>query len=109
MRKVQAVVVFWNRFPACLVEEARVLYVEAARAAEWLRRQRPTTTADLVPLVADAIIEARPHARADAVGGGSSRVKRSATTAVEPRCTRDPPLGMMTVGSRGIDSASHLE
>lgn len=59
VRNVRAVVVFWNRFPAGLVEQNRVVYVEGARLAEWLRRQSPTTAAERVPLIADAIVEAR--------------------------------------------------
>lgn len=59
VRNVQAVVVFWNRFPASLVEQNRVAYVEGARVAEWLRRQSPTIAAERVPLIADAIAEAR--------------------------------------------------
>lgn len=63
VRNVQAVVVFWNSFPAGLAEENRVIYVEGARVAEWLQRQSPTLAAERVPLIADAILEARAPAR----------------------------------------------
>jgi hypothetical protein len=62
VRNVQAVVVFWNHFPAGLVEENRVVYVEGARLAGWLRQQSPTIAAARVPLVADAVVEARAPA-----------------------------------------------
>jgi len=63
VRNVQAVVVFWNRFPAGLVEQGRVVYVEGARLAEWLRQQSPTIAAEQVPFIANAIREARTPAK----------------------------------------------
>ena len=59
VRNVQAVVVFWNPFPAGLLEENRVVYVEGARLAEWLRQQRPELPLDQVSFIAHAILEAR--------------------------------------------------
>jgi hypothetical protein len=64
LRFVQAVVVFWNPFPAGLVEDKRVVYVEGGRLSDWLRQQSPRIAADRVPLIANAILEARaPAAR----------------------------------------------
>jgi hypothetical protein len=60
LRFVQAVVVFWNPFPAGIIEDKRVVYVEGARLSDWLRQQSPTIAADRVPLIANAIVEARP-------------------------------------------------
>jgi hypothetical protein len=53
------VVVFWNPFPAGLVEEGRVVYVEGVRLTEWLNQQSPTIAAEQVPFIAVAINEAR--------------------------------------------------
>jgi hypothetical protein len=47
-------VVFWNPFPAGLVEQGRIVYVEGARLAEWLRQQSPTVAAEQVPLSAQS-------------------------------------------------------
>lgn len=60
LRFVQAVVVFWNPFPAGIVEDKRVVYLEGARLSDWLRQQSPTIAADRVALIASAIVEARP-------------------------------------------------
>jgi hypothetical protein len=60
---VQAVVVFWNPFPAGLVEQGRVVYVEGVRLGKWLNQQSPTIAAEQLPLIADAIREARPPAK----------------------------------------------
>jgi hypothetical protein len=70
---VQAVVVFWNPFPAGLVAQGRVVYVEGARLAEWLSQQSPTIAAEQVPLIADAIREARAPAKRTPWEGVRSR------------------------------------
>jgi Nuclease-related domain len=60
---VQAVVVFWNPFPAGVVEQNRVVYIEGARLAAWLGQQSPKIVQDRVPFIAHAIVGTRPAGR----------------------------------------------
>jgi hypothetical protein len=57
---VQAVVVFWNDFPAGLAEENRVVFLGGERLADRLREQSPKIDANTVPSPAAAIAATRP-------------------------------------------------
>ena len=57
---VQAVVVFWNPFPAGLVNGSRVVFLSGERLAGWLQEQRPKVEPDMVSRVAAAIAHMRP-------------------------------------------------
>ncbi len=57
---VQAVVVFWNPFPAGVGYGHRVVYLHGERLAGWLQVQEPKIAPDMVSRVAAAIEQARP-------------------------------------------------
>jgi hypothetical protein len=57
---VQAVVVFWNPFPAGVAYGHRVVYLHGERLAGWLQAQAPKIAPDMVSRVAAAITRARP-------------------------------------------------
>lgn len=59
---VQAVVVFWNPFPAGMANGHRVVYLHGDRLAGWLQALPPKIAPETVTRVADAIVQARPRA-----------------------------------------------
>jgi hypothetical protein len=61
VRFVQAVVVFWNPFPAGLVPGDRVVYLHGERLASWLEEQAPKIAPDTVSRIAAVIAQARPR------------------------------------------------
>jgi hypothetical protein len=58
---VQAVVVFWNPFPAGVAYGHRVAYLHGDRLAGWLQAQAPKIAPDMVSRVAAAIAQGRPR------------------------------------------------
>jgi hypothetical protein len=58
--RVKAVMVFWNRFDAGLVEGKNIVFVHGDRLVGWLEEQRGEMSRDWVDHVAACIEEARP-------------------------------------------------
>jgi hypothetical protein len=63
LRFVQAVVVFWNRFDAELVQGRHIVFVHGHRLARWLQEQPRPHSAQWVEQVAASVAAARPPAR----------------------------------------------
>jgi Nuclease-related domain len=62
VQSVRAVVVFWNKFPARLVEREGVVFVHGDRLASWLEHQPQTLDPHRVGAVAACIKQKRPRA-----------------------------------------------
>jgi Nuclease-related domain len=60
VRRVKAVMVFWNDFDAGLVEGENIIFVHGDRLVGWLQEQRGQMSPDWVTHVAACIKDARP-------------------------------------------------
>jgi hypothetical protein len=58
---VQAVVVFWNPFPAGVTYGHRIVYLHGERFAGWLQAQAPQIAPEMVARLVAAIEQARPR------------------------------------------------
>jgi hypothetical protein len=57
---VQAVVAIWGDFPQRVVEEDKVVYLDATSLTEWLQSRPPCLTDDRIARLASAIVEVTP-------------------------------------------------
>jgi hypothetical protein len=60
VRRVKAVMVFWNHFDAGLVEGENIVFVHGDRLVGWLQEQRGEMSSEWVDHVVTCIKKARP-------------------------------------------------
>ena len=88
VRFIQPVVVFWNPFPAGLVDGESITFLHGERLVAWLQQQPEQMPGSAVREVARAITDARPWEDRSPLG--------TAASALHERLGRRAPAGSIT-------------